>query len=169
MMKKAGFIRIFFGIESGNDQVLAMMDKGTTTKRAKEAVSLTKQSGIQTGAFFIVGYPGETDQTVLDTVNFSSSLPLDYLSFTLPYPIPGTPLFERVKDKIEVEEWEESNSRLIGHRLLYRSNFTESSLKFAIVKGTIQHQIKKQLKNSGYKVFGIFFEKVSDYIFKLLS
>ncbi len=107
-MKRAGCLRVFFGIESGNDSVLAIMNKHITTSQAKSAVYAAKAAGLKTGAFFIVGYPGESDKTVLDTVRFASGLPLDYLSFTLPYPIPGTPLYERVKDKgVYIEDWEE--------------------------------------------------------------
>lgn len=94
-MKRAGCIRVFFGIESGNDSVLKIMRKQATTKQARDAVHIFKKAGIQVGAFFILGYPGENDRTILDSVRFASSLPLDYLSFTFPYPIPGTPLFEQ--------------------------------------------------------------------------
>jgi anaerobic magnesium-protoporphyrin IX monomethyl ester cyclase len=107
-MKRAGCIRVFFGIESGSDSVLGLMNKHITTVQAERAVHVAKAAGLKVGAFFIVGYPGESDKTVLDTVRFASALPLDYLSFTLPYPIPGTPLYERVKDKgVSIEDWEE--------------------------------------------------------------
>ena len=94
-MKRSGCIRVFFGIESGNDSVLGIMNKRITTDQAQHAVTTAKAAGLKVGAFFIVGYPGESDKTVLDTIRFASKLPLDYLSFTLPYPIPGTPLYER--------------------------------------------------------------------------
>ena len=127
-MKRAGCVRVFFGIESGNDGVLSLMNKQTTTAQARKAVCAAKEAGLQVGAFFIVGYPGESDKTVLDTVRFASALPLDYLSFTLPYPIPGTPLYERVKDNggVVVDDWEEpKNWGLIRHKLLYGSSFSE--------------------------------------------
>ena len=93
-MKQAGCVRMFFGIESGNDSTLKIMKKQITTKQAYNATQICKKKGIKAGAFFILGYPGENDKTILDTIKFASSLPLDYLSFTLPYPIPGTPLFD---------------------------------------------------------------------------
>jgi anaerobic magnesium-protoporphyrin IX monomethyl ester cyclase len=105
-MKQAGCLRMFFGIESGNDSILALMKKQITTKQVQIALFLCKDSGIKAGAFFIVGYPGENDKTVLETIRFASSLPLDYLSFTLPYPIPGTPLFERLNGEMISDEWE---------------------------------------------------------------
>jgi len=134
-MKQAGCIRTFFGIESGNNAVLTIMKKNATVEQARDAVNVAKQSRIQVGAFFIVGYPGETQGTVLDTVNFASSLPLDYLSFTMPYPIQGTPLYERVRDRMAVEEWEEpKNPRLIKHNLLFLSPLSEAKLRFANCK-----------------------------------
>ncbi len=168
-MKQAGCVRVFFGIESGNDSVLALMNKQVTTKQAKEAVHATKQSGIQVGAFFIVGYPGETDETVLDTMRFASSLPLDYLSFTFPYPIPGTPLYDRVKDKMIVDNWEEpKHLRLIEHKLLYRSSFSEAKLKFAILKATVQFRLKRYLGTRIYKLIALPFEHLTDLVFKLM-
>ncbi len=62
------------------------------------------QAGLQVGAFFILFYPGETNQTVLNTLHFATSLPLDYLGLTMPYPLPGTALYERVKGQIK-REW----------------------------------------------------------------
>ena len=168
MMKRAGCIRVFFGIESGNDQVLQIMNKHITSVQARQAVDVAKAAGLKVGAFFILGYPGETDQTVLDTIHFASTLPLDYLSFTMPYPIPGTPLYERVKgENISIEDWEEpKNYRLIRHKLLYTSGFSEGKLKFAIAKGQAQFYGRKYFKKAGYPIFGEPFEHLTNYIFK---
>jgi len=168
-MKKAGCIRVFFGIESGNDKVLALMKKKVTTKQAKRAVYTAKLSGIQVGAFFILGYPGETDETILDTVRFASSLPLDYLSFTLPYPIPGTPLYERVKNRMVMDDWKEPKRvRLVEHKLLYRSSFSEAKLKFAILKAMTQFKLRKHLGTRIYKWIGAPLESLTDFAFKLM-
>ena len=169
-MKRAGCLRVFFGIESGNDSVLGLMNKHISTKQAKNGVYAAKAAGLKTGAFFIVGYPGESDKTVLDTVRFASSLPLDYLSFTLPYPIPGTPLYERVKDKgVAIEDWEEpKNYRLIRHKLLYASGFSEGKLKFAIGKAHAQFYGRKYLGKVGYNILGKPFERLTDITFEIL-
>ena len=165
-MKKAGCLRIFFGIESGNDFVLRIMKKQITTRQASIAIQICKKKGIKAGAFFILGYPGENYQTILDTVKFASSLPLDYLSFTLPYPIPGTALFERIKKELALDEWQEpKNLRLIKHTLLFDSKITESRLKLIILKGMIQFYIRKYLGQKGYSLLGKPFEKTTDSIF----
>jgi len=165
-MKQAGCVRMFFGIESGNDSILKIMKKQITTKQAYTTVQLCKKKGIKAGAFFILGYPGENDKTILDTVKFASSLPLDYLSFTLPYPIPGTPLFERLRGKLVSEEWEEpTNIQMIKHKLLFDSQVTELKLKFAVIKGMIQFYTRKYLGEQGYAFIGKPFEAVTDAIY----
>lgn len=169
-MKRSGCIRMFFGIESGNDSILALMKKQITTKQVRKALLLCNQSGIKAGAFFIVGYPGESNKTVLETINFASSLPLDYLSFTMPYPIPGTPLYDRLNGKRFSNEWEEpKNIRLVKHRLLFESNMSERKLMFVIIKGMIQFYIRKYIGNKGQKLLGVPFETITDSIYNLLN
>jgi anaerobic magnesium-protoporphyrin IX monomethyl ester cyclase len=169
-MKRAGCIGVFFGIESGSDSVLGLMNKHITTSQAERAVYAAKAAGLKAGAFFIVGYPGESSKTVLDTVRFASGLPLDYLSFTLPYPIPGTPLYERVKDHgVSIEDWEEpKNYRLIRHKLLCASGFSEGKLKFAIGKAQAQFYGRRYLGKTGYGVLGKPFERLTDFAFELM-
>lgn len=169
LMKLAGCVRMFFGVESGNDSILALMKKQITTKQVIEALRLCEINGIKAGAFFIVGYPGENDKTVLQTIKFASSLPLDYLSFTMPYPIPGTPLFERLVGDMVFDEWAEpKNLNLVKHKLLFASNLSERKLKFAIVKGMAQFYFQKYLGRNGYKLIGRPFESVTDSIYNLL-
>jgi anaerobic magnesium-protoporphyrin IX monomethyl ester cyclase len=170
-MKQSGCVRVFFGIESGNNDVLSLMKKQITVEQARKAVYNAKDAGMQAGAFFILGYPGESDGTVLDTVRFASSLPLDYLSFTLPYPIPGTPLYERLKGNggVAVDDWEEpKNWSLIRHKLLYGSSFSEAKLKFAIAKAHLQFYGKRYLGKKGYSIAGLPFERLTDMAFRLM-
>jgi anaerobic magnesium-protoporphyrin IX monomethyl ester cyclase len=170
-MRRAGCVRVFFGIESGNDRVLALMNKQITVEQARRAVFAAKSAGLQVGAFFIVGYPGESDGTILDTLRFASGLPLDYLSFTLPYPIPGTALFERVKGNggVSVEDWEEpKNWSLIRHKLLYEAGFSEAKLKFGIGKAHLQFYGRKFLGERGYGLVGLPLERLTDAAFRLM-
>ena len=170
-MRRAGCVRVFFGIESGNNDVLALMRKQITAEQARKAVCVAKDAGLQVGAFFIVGYPEESNETVLDTVRFASGLPLDYMSFTLPYPIPGTPLYERVNHNggVAADDWEEPKSwGLFPHKLLYESSFSEAKLKFAIGKAHLQFYGRRFLGEKGYAIVGTPFERLTDVAFKLM-
>ena len=99
-MRRAGCTRVYFGIESGNDDVLRLMNKQITAAEARDAVEAAHRAGLEVGAFFILFYPGETDDTVLETLRFAGSLPLDYLGLSMPYPLPGTALHERLRERI---------------------------------------------------------------------
>ena len=89
------------------------MGKNFTVEEAERAVWMAKDSGIEVGTFFMIGYPGETEETILKTIRFSSSLPSDYMSYTLPYPLPGTELYHRLANSLTREEW-----KMAGHNIL---------------------------------------------------
>ncbi|HYW25150.1 MAG TPA: radical SAM protein [Terriglobales bacterium] len=138
-MKRAGCKRIFFGIESGDEGVLKQMQKGIKPEQAEEAVAACVRAGIKAAGFFMVGYLGETPESLMKTIRFSSHLPLDYVSYTIAYPLPGTKFYSRVKERRQEGEW-----HYIRHnRLLFNSDFTQRKLRFAIYKGAIQHRLRK--------------------------
>jgi anaerobic magnesium-protoporphyrin IX monomethyl ester cyclase len=144
VMYRAGCRRVYFGIESGDDEILQLMKKKITTTRARQAVLAAHQTGLEVGAFFILFYPGETIRTVLNTLHFATSLPLDYLGLTMPYPLPGTALYERVKDKIK-RPWRPGESVFGSHVLIYNAEFSEATMWLGIIKGQIQFQFKRRL------------------------
>jgi len=166
-MKDAGCDRIYFGIESGNDSVLKLMKKKITPDKARKAVYAAHEADLQTGAFFILCYPGDTDDTVLETLRFAVSLPLDYLSFTMPYPLPGTALYERVKGRIS-KEWEAPDSLISDHVLIFDADFSENKMKFAIIKGEAQFGMKKRFGNYSFLVMKPF-EHLTNFMFRLMK
>ncbi|MDD1751187.1 MAG: B12-binding domain-containing radical SAM protein [Methanothrix sp.] len=166
-MKKAGCDRIFFGIESGDESILMLMNKRILLDQARRAVETARAAGLKTGAFFILCYPGETDETVLKTIRFATSLPLDYLSFTMPYPLPGTRLSERIKSKV-INEWKGQSSFLSDHSLIFESEFSGAKMRFAILKGQIQFAFQKRSK-SPVSLAKKPFEKVTDILFKIMK
>jgi anaerobic magnesium-protoporphyrin IX monomethyl ester cyclase len=147
-MYKAGCRRVYFGIESGDDEILKLMNKKITCDEARHAVMAAHNAGLEVGAFFILFYPGDTNQTVLNTLHFATSLPLDYLGLSMPYPLPGTALYERVKDKI-YREWHPGESIFGSHVLIYKSDFSETKMWFGIIKGKAQFEIKRRLRRWG--------------------
>jgi len=167
-MKKAGCYRVFFGLESGNNEILKIMKKRLTVEQAKRAVEIVKSAGIKVGAFFIIGYPGETNDTMRDTINFASSLSLDYLSFTVPYPIPGTGLYEKLEQRIMVDEWKKPKYDPVKHVLLYKSEFSMSKLKFGMMKAEVQSKLRKHL-GYAYPLVGGPFEYVTEKIFTAMK
>ena len=91
-------------------------------------------------------------------------MPLDYLSFTLPYPLQGTALFERVKVR---KDWVSSGGLISDHVLIYDAEFSETKMKFAILKGQVQFGLRKRFGNHASLVVKPF-EFLTDGIFQLL-
>ncbi|HZL63369.1 MAG TPA: radical SAM protein, partial [Thermoleophilia bacterium] len=166
-MKQAGCFRIFFGIESGNDDVLALMNKKTTAAEARAAVECAHRAGLDVGAFFIVCYPGETDETVLDTLRFASSLPLDYVGLTMPYPLPGTALLERMGDRL-THDWRPQEALVVNHVLTYEGDFSGAKMRFALYKGRVQTEMRRRLGRLAPPALALF-EKPTDALFRLLK
>jgi anaerobic magnesium-protoporphyrin IX monomethyl ester cyclase len=109
LMKSAGCQRVYLGLESGSDEVLKLMNKRATVQDGQRAVHFFKQAGIQVAGFFIVGYPGETTASIEQTFQFALSLPLDDISFNVPFPLPGSNLFNRVSGIDPTRDWSREN------------------------------------------------------------
>jgi anaerobic magnesium-protoporphyrin IX monomethyl ester cyclase len=167
-MRQAGCWQIFFGLESGDDHVLKLMNKGITVQQSRIAVKACADAGIRVGAFFILGYPGETNETMLKTIRLATSLPLTYFSFTVPYPIPGTKLYEKVYHRMQTDEWNKPRNTSVDQKLIWASDHSERKLKFGISKARLQAKMRRRLGHA-YYLTGWPFEKVTDTVFKFMS
>ncbi|MBC7262671.1 MAG: radical SAM protein, partial [Chloroflexi bacterium] len=103
-MYAAGCRRIHFGIESGNEEVLRRIGKGIKLEQVRQAVRWAQEAGIHVKGYFMLGLPGDTEETMQQTVDFAVELNLDEAMFSLTTPFPGTRLWdELVKKKPETE------------------------------------------------------------------
>ncbi len=94
-LKRAGLTKIYFGIESGNQKILdKVVRKRIDLKQTKKIIKLSKEVGLETNAFFILGMPGETKKTMLDTIKFAYKSKLDNARFHIYQPFPGTYLYD---------------------------------------------------------------------------
>jgi radical SAM superfamily enzyme YgiQ (UPF0313 family) len=96
-MKAANCGYILFGVESGSPKMLRKMKKGITLDKVRKAFALTKEVGIKTQAFFLFGMPGETHETVQETIEFAKELNASSTQFAVAIPHPGTALYEECK------------------------------------------------------------------------
>lgn len=92
LMKKAGCYYIFFGLESSDEKILRTAKKGISTAMVRQAVAWTKEAGIIPSGSFIIGLPGETEETVKKTIAFAQELGLYSITFPIAVPYPGTEL-----------------------------------------------------------------------------
>jgi anaerobic magnesium-protoporphyrin IX monomethyl ester cyclase len=140
LWEAAGCRKVFFGLESGCNEVLELMNKKTTTEVAEQTVRWFAESNIRTAGFFIVGYPGETYASIEATFEWALSLPLDEISFTVPFPLPGAPLYSKVMKIDTGFDWQYENE----NRMSYQSDFDEDYLRRRIE--TVYEQFKSRRK-----------------------
>lgn len=98
-MKDAGCIGIWFGVESGSQKVLNDMRKGISLNQTVKAFKWAHEIGLRTLAQVILGYPGETRETALQTIKFTEKISPDDVGFyNVATPFPGTPLYDLAKE-----------------------------------------------------------------------
>jgi anaerobic magnesium-protoporphyrin IX monomethyl ester cyclase len=114
LMEMAGCRLIYYGLESGNQTILRRLNKGTNLDQIRLAVKLTQEAGIQAAGYFMLGAPGETPDTIQQTLDFAKSLNLDHAQFSVCSPLPGSRLYQ---DYIEqgnlVPDWH--NCKYLGN------------------------------------------------------
>ncbi|MCJ7631373.1 B12-binding domain-containing radical SAM protein, partial [Candidatus Bathyarchaeota archaeon] len=117
-MKEAGCTQIVYGIESGNQQILNNLRKGTTVEQNAKAIRLTKEARIHVKAAVIVGSPGETWQTVNLTVAFIENNLPDEAIVCVFTPYPGSPLWsDPEKFKVKILTRDLSKYAAVGPRM----------------------------------------------------
>ncbi len=106
-IKEAGCWMIGFGIESGSQQVLDSVRKGTTLKQAADAVRMAHEAGLEVTGHCVLGFPGETEETMQQTIDFTRFLKLDFVQFYCAVAFPGSRLYDRCVENgwIDNADW----------------------------------------------------------------
>ena len=111
LMKRAGCYMIEYGIESGSDSILKLMNKGITKDKIISSINNTSKSGILSKGNFIFGYLGENHETMKETLSFIKDLKLDYFQHTYMTPLPGTKAWDKAEDYGKFDkDWNKCNT-----------------------------------------------------------
>jgi anaerobic magnesium-protoporphyrin IX monomethyl ester cyclase len=119
LMRRAGCWQIAYGVESGSQRILDSLEKGITLERIADTMAITKRAGIATRGFFMIGVPGESVETIKQTVSFMKQLPLDdfHMSFFTPWP--ASQLYHRIKESKYFDDIDEHWGEMNGWRPVY--------------------------------------------------
>jgi len=156
-MKKAGVKQLYFGIESGNQDVLNFYNKKTTLDQIRNAVNLSREMNFSTSGSFILGAPFETKQYIERTIKFACSLPLDTAIFAILTYKYGSDLWDEAVKNGKISEGD-------GYAVLADSrkglgNFTKEELeefyrkaiaRFYLRPNYIISQIFRSIKNKNF-------------------
>lgn len=155
LMKKAGCRMLMVGYEFGTQEALDAVNKGITLEQSKKFSEVAKRLGFVIHGCFMVGAPGETKESVLKTIRFAKSLPLDTIQFSGICPYPGTELYRWAKERgfLNAKDWKEwVNDDLEQVTLLNYPQFTKEEMDELIDRGLKEfylrpHQILRMLWN----------------------
>jgi len=120
-MREAGCHTIYYGLESGNENILKSIKKGISTKQVEETIALTTKAGIRPFAQFIIGFPWETREEILDTIRFAKKINAYHYYFSICTPLPGTYLWDYCTE----------------HKLINPKNIDWNSCSFTVASNTI--------------------------------
>lgn len=122
LMNRSGCLRLRYGVESGDENILKLMNKRISLDKVKEVFRWTRQSQIETFAYFMIGYAHETEETVKKTIDFAIEIDPDLAMFTAVTPCPATPLYELARKEgiITIDYWREFTlGHIQGERIPY--------------------------------------------------
>jgi len=98
-MKRAGCRELLVGFESGNQQILDRVRKGITVEQSRRFMELARQAGLDVHGCFVFGLPGETMETIQQTMDFALGLGLHTVQFSGAVPFPGTRYYQHCEEE----------------------------------------------------------------------
>lgn len=173
LMKEAGCRIILYGIESFDQKILDYMQKKITVGQIDYAVRQTKKAGIEVHGFFIFGSPLDSLQAIRETIRKAQKLNLDYASFNVFVPYPGTESFRRLEEQnlILTRDWiryDQTYGGLVFKHAELKDKDIKYLIRLAYIKFYLNHNfILKRLKKD-FCSFGLLKRDLRN-MFKLFS
>lgn len=132
-LKETGCFRVWIGAESGSQKVIDLMDRRVDVNQVRDMIRLTKRYGIESGTFIMLGYPGETEEDIEETIHHLKESDPDYFTITVAYPIKGTELYQEVEAlQTKNLEWTKSTDRDVDFKRTYSRRYYDFAVKWVI-------------------------------------
>lgn len=145
LLKEAGCFRIWIGAESGSQKIIDAMDRRVDVNHVKKMIQDTNALGIETGTFIMVGYPGETQDDITETIQYLKEANPTHYTITVAYPIKGTSLYDEIENDITIQpDWETSTDREID----FKRNYSRKYYDYAVSKVVNEVEFHRELHKS---------------------
>lgn len=149
LLKKAGCYRIWIGAESGSQKIIDAMDRRVDVNHVKKMIQDTNAIGIETGTFIMVGYPGENERDIRETIQYLKEANPTHYTITIAYPIKGTSLYDEIeKDIISRPDWETSTDREIDFKRNYRRKYYDYAVSKVVNEVEYHRESLKETQSS---------------------
>lgn len=143
-LKEAGCFRIWIGAESGSQKIINAMDRRVDVDVVKDAIIKTNKIGIETGTFIMLGYPGETETDILQTIDYLKKANPTHFTITIAYPIKGTSLYNEIEKDITVQpNWETSTDRQIDFKRTYSRKYYDYAVRKVVNEVNYHKEVLK--------------------------
>ncbi len=131
LLRQSGCFRVWIGAESGSQRVIDAMDRRVQVEQVREMIRAARGAGLQAGTFIMVGYPGETEDDLKETIRHLKDADPDLYTITVAYPIKGTPLYAEVEDRfIGQLPWESSTDRMIDFKRTFSRKYYDHAIRW---------------------------------------
>ena len=130
LLKDSGCFRVWIGAESGSQKVIDLMDRRVDVKQVREMIKLAQKYGIQAGTFIMVGYPGETEDDIEETITHLKESNPEYFTITVAYPIKGTELFAEI-EAVQTNNfsWDKNSDRDRDFKRTYNRKYYDFAVR----------------------------------------
>jgi len=149
LLKEAGCFRIWIGAESGSQKVIDLMDRRVDVNHVKKMIQDTNALGIETGTFIMVGYPGEDESDISETIQYLKDANPTHYTITIAYPIKGTSLYDDIEKDITVRpNWEHSTDREIDFKRKYSRKYYDYAVSKVVNEVEFYREFHKPERNN---------------------
>ena len=178
-MKKAGCYNVAIGIESANKEILSRMNKSTSIENITAGIKMLKEARIEIMSQYVIGSPGETLDTVKESIAFAKQSGCDYTNFYMVLPYKGTAQWDYVKEHgnfytEHIHDFHSINPRIVFETPEFQYEDRLEAIRLVKKEGFYSNQDKKNwmfdlAKDTSRKIRYILPESIGDKVYMVLK